>query len=295
MYQKILVTLDGSELAERAIHYATTIARRVNGEIIVFSVFEREIYEENLMRVYLEKKAEELQALGLKATVAIGYGEAADGIVNFSEKNDIDLIVMCTHGRSGITRWITGSISSKVIQESYTPLLLIKTGAMQTEFLAEELCEILVPLDGSKYSEAALPYATNIANKLNCEIVLLRVNNATELSSYLDPEFIPGWELYLAQAMPDIQDGLQNYLLEAKKRLEAEGFSVRSEFAFGRAADEIIKYAESHDINLIVMTTHGRSGFSHWAYGGVAYKLIHGTSKPTLLIRPRPSILNSNS
>jgi len=202
MYQKILVTLDGSELAERAIHYATTIARRVNGEIIVFSVFEREIYEENLMRVYLEKKAEELQALGLKATVAIGYGEAADGIVNFSEKNDIDLIVMCTHGRSGITRWITGSISSKVIQESYTPLLLIKTGAMQTEFLAEELCEILVPLDGSKYSEAALPYATNIANKLNCEIVLLRVNNATELSSYLDPEFIPGWELYLAQAMP---------------------------------------------------------------------------------------------
>ena len=295
MYQKILVTLDGSELAERAIHYATTIARRVNGEIIVFSVFEREIYEENLMRVYLEKKAEELQALGLKATVAIGYGDAADGIVNFSEKNDIDLIVMCTHGRSGITRWITGSISSKVIQESYTPLLLIKTGAMQTEFLAEELCEILVPLDGSKYSEAALPYATNIANKLNCEIVLLRVNNATELSSYLDPEFIPGWELYLAQAMPDIQDGLQNYLLEAKKRLEAEGFSVRSEFAFGRAADEIIKYAESHDINLIVMTTHGRSGFSHWAYGGVAYKLIHGTSKPTLLIRPRPSILNSNS
>jgi len=240
----------------------------------------------------MKKKVDELQALGLEAASVINYGRAADEIVDFAEKNDIDLIIMSTHGRSGISRWVTGSVSNKVMQESYVPLLLVKTGAMPHAAETDEGWKILAPLDGSKFSEASLPYAAGMANGPNSEVILFRVNETAEFSSYLAPELATGWEVYLNQVAPRLQESIQNYLQRKSEKLQSEGVSVRSVVASGRAAEEIIKYVESNDIALIVITTHGRSGFKHWAYGSVTNKVVHGTSKPTLLIRMRPTILD---
>jgi len=295
MYETVLVPLDGSELAEYAILYAKTIATRMKSKIIVLSACGEEERSEHDMRAYLEKKTEELQASGLEATSVVTCGHAADEILGFAKKNDIDLIIMSTHGRSGISRWVTGSVSNKVMQESYIPLLLIKTNVMPRASETGESWRILVPLDGSEFSEASLPHATGMANGPNCEIILFRVNEVAEVSLYFAPELMSGWERYVEQARLATNKHIQSYLQRMSEKLQSEGLSVRSVVGSGRAAQEIVKYAESYDIDMIAMTTHGRSGFSHWPYGSVANKVIHGTSKPTLLIHPKPKTVQASS
>jgi len=294
-YKRILVPLDGPELSRISLHYAELIARKASSQIILFHACTTAEYQElGLLRMYLEKEADGLKASGLEAASVATCGHAADEILGFAEKNDIDLIVMSTHGRSGIRRWVTGSVSNKVMQESYIPLLLIKTNGMPQACATGEGWRILVPLDGSEFSEASLPHAAGMANGPNREIILFRVNEVAELPLYFAPEIIPRWVRYVEWVRPEIEKRIQNYLEQIRRELESEGLSVHCEVTSGKAAEEIIKYAESPDINMIAMATHGRSGFSHWAYGSVASKVLHGTSKPILLIRLQPTILAPN-
>lgn len=293
MYRSLMVPLDGSALAETAISYAEGIAKRAKSKIILFSTCAEGELSEHEASIYLGGKVEELRALRLEATQAISHGAAADEILNFSEKNRVDLIIISTHGYSGISRWVAGSVCNKVIYESYVPVLLVKTGPTPVVVPKKEAWSILVPLDGSELSEVSLIYASDLANKLNGKILLFLVEEAPGLPLNIATKLINTWGEYIKQIQASVRQGIQKYLNEVKGNLEDGSFAVSYEVGHGRASEEILKYAESYDIDLIAMTTHGSSGFGHWAYGSVASKVIHGTSKPVLLIRPRPNILDS--
>lgn len=143
MYKKILVPLDGSELAKKALPQAEKLANAFGSEITLFQVVPfMPIYgspelvtpliidekQKEVAERYLLGLAEELKQKGLKVSAAVKTGQqVAVEIIDFAKENGADLIIMCTHGRSGITRWVLGSIALKVLTRAETPILLIRS------------------------------------------------------------------------------------------------------------------------------------------------------------------------
>ncbi len=141
MYNKILVPLDGSELAEKALDHAEKLAKPFDAEIILFQVvpiapvyaaaefvtpFVVDEKQKEAVQRYLTNLAEELKKKGFRVTAKLKAGSlvAAD-IIDFAKESRVDLIVMCTHGHSGITRWALGSVTHKVLTRAETPVLLV--------------------------------------------------------------------------------------------------------------------------------------------------------------------------
>jgi len=141
MYKKILVPLDGSELAKKALDHAEKLARIFDAEILIFQVVPfMPIYgspelvtplivdekQKEAAERYLTNLAEEMKKRGHKVTSTVRTGQqVAVEIIDFAKESGADLIVMCTHGRSGITRWVLGSVAHKVLTRAETPILLI--------------------------------------------------------------------------------------------------------------------------------------------------------------------------
>jgi nucleotide-binding universal stress UspA family protein len=143
MYKKILVPLDGSELAKKALNEAEKLAKFFDAEITLFQVVPfMPIYgspelvtpliidekQKEAAEKYLANLTEELKGRGLKVTALVKTGQqVAVEIIDFAKESGVDLIVMCTHGRSGITRWVLGSVAHKVLVRAETPILLLRS------------------------------------------------------------------------------------------------------------------------------------------------------------------------
>jgi nucleotide-binding universal stress UspA family protein len=284
-YRKVLVPLDGSELAERAITYAKSLAKAKGSELIIFTVSVASVGQlDRPMKAYLELKAKELQSQGIKASIAISYGNMADEIIKFADKNKIDLIIISTHGHSGIKRWVLGSVALKVLHGACTPVLLIKSRAHKISEV--EFKKILIPIDGSPFSEASIPYVKEMAKETSGEIILLRVSEPPVLSADRSPAIKPSWEEYRNIIMAEIQRQAEEYLEGIKANIEKSGIKVRSQAILGKAAESILQVAKKENINLIAMTTHGRTGVSRWVYGSGASRIVEESLQPVMLIRP---------
>ncbi len=307
MYKKMLVPLDGSELAEAVFVYAKELAGRLDLDMTFLNVCtpeERELLP--MHRAYVERVAEtvrhqseevqvrgeagpEGQAMQARGEVAVGY--PAEEIVRYAEEHSIDLIMMATHGRSGIGRWALGSVADKVLRASSTPVWLVPAGIPE-EIVYDKWPQrtILVPLDGSEMGEAVLPHVEALAKQRGPElvdVVLLRVCEYPVIP--LDyAEGVPvGWEKQMEQESARCRQLAVDYLHTMEKQLREKGLAVKSEVLEGKPAEAIIDYATKNPFNLIAMATHGRSGLSRWAYGSVAAKVVAGVSSPLLLIRPK--------
>jgi len=143
MYKKILVPLDGSELAKMALDQAEKLAKTFDGEIILFQVVPfMPIYgspelvtplivdekQKEAAERYLANLREELEKKGLRVAAMVRTGQqVAVEIIDFAKESGVDLIIMCTHGRSGISRWVMGSVTLKVLTRAETPILLIRS------------------------------------------------------------------------------------------------------------------------------------------------------------------------
>jgi nucleotide-binding universal stress UspA family protein len=128
-YKKILVPLDGSELAEKALPYTKAIAKLKNSQVTLFavSVTTPGSRRTRLLKTYMDVSANSLKTKGIKVSTAIAYGNVADEIIEYADKNKVELIVISTHGYSGIKRWMLGSVTQKVLYGTCTPVLLIKS------------------------------------------------------------------------------------------------------------------------------------------------------------------------
>lgn len=150
MYKRILVTLDGSEVAEEVIPYALDIGEKMGSEVVLLRVSPPvQVLEEDgkiistidqeMERVaadynqYLNRIAFQFRAKGLKVLTAVRFGDAAEEIVEYAKENGVDLIAMCTHGRSGIRRWVYGSVADRVLRAASTPVLLVRASGAPHE------------------------------------------------------------------------------------------------------------------------------------------------------------------
>jgi nucleotide-binding universal stress UspA family protein len=287
-YKKLLVPLDGSELAERALPYAQSIAKAMGSEITLFTVSIASAEQlDRPMKAYLELKSRELQSQGIKATSAVTYGTVPDEIVSFADNNNIDLIIISTHGYSGIKRWVLGSVARKVLYGTSVQVLLIKSKAPRVSHV--ELKKLLLPLDGSPFSERPIPFIQQLTKDSRTEIFLTLVCEPPLVPSYGDHPINPTWEKHRDEVWIEAKKQAAEYLKKMAAGLQKQGMKVKSQVIpgeLGRVAETILQLAEKDKVDLIAMATHGRSAVSRWVYGGIASRIVEQSVQPVLLIRP---------
>jgi len=305
-YQRMLVPLDGSEPAEKVLVYAKEFAGRLDLDVSLLYVCTKEEYQVLPMhRSYVERLAEQVktQATAIRAGIGgpsrgkavqvagrVTVGYPPEEILRYADENKIDLILMTTHGRSGVKRWVLGSVADKVLRASKLPVLLVRPSASgETPYDKWPRRRLVVPLDGSKLAESVLPHVEALAKQKGLEgmeVVLLRISEPPEIQSDYPASMPVTWEEHVKEETASRKRGAEQYLAAVEKRLKDAGLNVRTEALVGKPAQEIVDYCSKDGFSLIVMATHGRSGLSRWAFGSNAEKVLMGTASPIILIRP---------
>ena len=301
MYRRMLVPLDGSKLAEMAFVYAKELAGRLHMDLVLFHVCQDGESERCAMqRVYVQRAAEMVEdqsrgvqrdsgmepgdrEVGARAEVAVGH--SAEEILRYAEENRIDLILMTSHGESGVTRWALGSVADKVLRASTVPVWLVP--ARVGPEIVYDRCPnrtMLVPLDVSELAECVLPHVEALTKQRGTEVmevVLIGVVEPLPTPSQYAHDVVC-WEEHVAHSTRINE----RYLARVRGRLERAGLRVRAEVLLGRPADEIVRYANTNPCNMVVMSTHGRSGLDQSSYGCVTGRVLQDATRPVLLIRP---------
>lgn len=295
MYEKILVPLDGSALAEVALPYAEELAGRLGSEVTLAYVSESaEDQYQHMHQFYIQKIVETTkqgaerylekpQGRTIKVKSAILFGNPAEKIVDYADKEDVGLIVMATHGQSGIRRWALGSVADKVVRATQRPVVLIRAKGSRPDVREKGILNrALVPLDGSKEGEVIIPYIKELASKLRAEVILLQViaigYQAITAEGY---EYV----MFSEQQMASDKAFAKGYLDKVGARLRRKGVAAKSEVRFGNAAEEIINLAGKIHADVVAMSTHGRSGVGRWVFGSVSERVLHEGGTPLLLVR----------
>jgi nucleotide-binding universal stress UspA family protein len=302
MFTRVLVPLDGSALAERALGPAAGLARAGGSaaQLILMRApvptqlfFAAEggyglLYPEQSLAeaneaaaAYLESVRAAQATAGCAARSVLLEGDAAGAIVDAASEERADLIVMSSHGYSGLARWLLGSVAEKVLHAAPCPVLVVRS--------PEPITRLLVTLDGSALAEQVLGPALALACGLDLPITLLRV--------------VPDMSARALSELDDFEHGLgQRWLQETEaeataylERVAAEGLPgaprVERVVRLGPAAPVILKYAEQHASGCIGMATHGRTGLRRWIYGSVTERVLHAAPVSMLVVRPQPADL----
>ena len=296
MYEKILVPLDCSDLAEIALPYAEELAGSMGSEITLIHVSESADGEYDPMhRAYIEKMVEitkhsikkYFEKLSVK-TIKVGSvffaGHIAEQIVDYAEEQKIDLIVMATHGRSGIRRWILGSVAAKVVSASEQPMLLIRANDTSPKRRKKHIFKkALVPLDGSKESESIISYIGELASKLKAEVMLFHVIAPVQFFSGIPGE--ASNQTYGPDEIDKIVAKKKGYLDTLGAGLKDKGIKTSSRVVVGEPAKDIISKADEIHADVVAMSTHGHSGIDRWTLGSTADTVLHGGNTPIMLVR----------
>jgi nucleotide-binding universal stress UspA family protein len=290
-YQKILVPLDGSEIAEKALPYAKSIAKLKNSNLTLFAVSLSIFVDrrDRLFTSYLEVNADDLKAEGIDTSTAMGYGDVAEQIIEYANNNKIDLIVMATHGYSGAKKWMFGSITIKVLYGTSIPVLLIKS---KSPAVSTEFNRILVPVDGSPFSESTFPYVVDLAQNTDKEVLLLHICEPPVVPSYGSRPINQKWKKYRDEMWEELEKLSDTYLDKIMADMKRKGVKVKSRVVkaqTGEVTKTILEISREENIELTIMATQGRTGVNRLVYGNVANKMVEEMPQPVMLIRPAPS------
>jgi nucleotide-binding universal stress UspA family protein len=297
MFKHLLVPLDGSNLAEAALPYASALAQNLGASVTLIHVIERNppekvhgathLKDARAAQMYLDNVAQ--HAFGPSVHVICHVhtsevSEVAHSIVEHAGEFQPDLIVMCTHGESDLKQRISGSIAQQVISQGKTSLLLIppnETGASASYMLKT----ILVPLDGDPEHEQGIRVALGVAKANMGSLHMLVVINT--------PETLTGEKAATSRMLPGMTAELlniseqtaSNYLREQLALLKSSGLTLSAEVARGEPARTIVATAKRIKADLIVLGTHGKSGIDAFWQGSVAPKVSNRSDVPMLLVR----------
>lgn len=306
-YRKILVPIDGSELAERAVAPSLRIARAMAREakhddqapaihLILLRVVSTPamvsadpvLYDELIRmgsdeaQAYLRSVAAELEVDGVSVETRTVTGPPAEAIVNFAEDNSVDLIVISSHGRTGGNRWVYGSVAEKVLHHAPCAVIIIRAQATVEMFANRS---ILVPLDGSPLAETALAPAMALANGVGSDIKLLRVVPMQEPTPQSVDMAARRYGELMDEAYQREKAAAETYLQQIYNAWPSDHVFFDVQVTGGNVADAIVDYAEEQRADLIIMSSHGRSGMGRWLHGSVAEKVLQGARCATMIIR----------
>ncbi|HEU5380984.1 MAG TPA: universal stress protein [Ktedonobacteraceae bacterium] len=315
MFKRILVPLDGSDRAEQALPLAAHLARVAGGTIVLLqvadtlnrvgaysggaTVFLQDLVEKDLLNAtaYLSRIATSGELKGIETNIAVFSGLPATHILDVAYEQDIDLIVMCSHGYTGFKRWALGSVAQKVVRQSTVPILLVREQNTQLREKLAHSMRVQVALDGSLLAESMLQPAIDLSAALSAPLPgALHLVRVLPFSS----DFDYGQDDAVAKARrQDVQEA-QIYLRELQKRLLEENpdFYIMTSLAMSMdIAQTLIDIAETGKgeglseitgcSDIIALATHGRSGPARWVLGSVTERILGATSLPLLIVRPQ--------
>jgi nucleotide-binding universal stress UspA family protein len=290
MLKTILVPLDGSTLAERALTYAAVLARRSNAKIVLVEAVQAHTLPgvdpsnaqfelTNGAEAYLKSKSDRLDADGIRAEAHVCYDSPVCAILGAAERQQADLIVMSTHGRGGLSRMLYGSVADQILRRSKIPVLLVPS-IVEHAWPPDGPLSLLVPLDGSELAADALQPAGLLTELFGARLTLLRAIQPAAYPLYGEGyAYIPfDEEAELAEA--------RRYLEDQASRLGESGGRVNTKVAVGEPARVIGEIAREQDVDVVVMATHGHGGLSRLILGSVATATLRHTTAPLLLVRP---------
>jgi nucleotide-binding universal stress UspA family protein len=320
MFKRILVPLDGSLHAERALPVAARLAQVSGGTVVLLQVVSpvtdfvsypavdpwllqsASDAELEVARDYLESltHVDSLQDVHTEATIIVG--QAAAGILSVVQTHAIDLIVLCSHGYTGMKRWVLGSVAEKVAHHAPVPVLLLREGGpalVGPPSHAEGPLRALVPLDGSVHAQAALVPAGQLIAALAAPgpgalhlTRVIRMPDAAKFSQSEREAVMHKAKLYLSNTVEHIREGLVASPLNDLKLAITWSVAIENDVAAG-----IIRMAEGGEdtegagifggANLIAMAIHGYTGFQRWAMGSITERVLHATKLPLLIVRPQ--------
>ncbi len=269
----ILVPLDGSGLAETSLSVAQCMSLALNAPVNLLTVNQdfspssdsisgpgHSVNGDHMM--YLQQIAFQLETSGVSTQTLVNNGPVAEAIFSTVSLGN-NLIVMSTHGRSGIKRLVAGSVASKVIQMSNQPVLLLRpTGSWRSR--ATRFKHLLVALDGSSYSERVLPYVRLIARNFSSDVTLLTVPIGLTSETY--------------------KNQIKEYLEKVSGELLQDGIPTQVKVTGSGPARTIISMSREENIDLIMLATQGRGGFDRLMLGSVAHRVIEDMPCPLFLV-----------
>ncbi len=294
-FEKLLVPLDGSRLAEEALVPAASLARHLGSEIMLLHVLERDaplsvhgdrhITEADEGAGYLEDVAARLRAEGLEVRTHLhsrGVDSVAVAIDAHAHEYGTDLIVMCKHGRSGLRDRIMGNIAQQILRGGGTPILLrTQQGPPPRRF---ELARILVPLDFEHDVDAVLGVVCELAVAYGSAVTLLTAvptlaeARRESISARLLPRTTAaGLEMEREEAGGELR--------RHGEQLARRGVDVEVALADGEPAAAILDEARARRADLVVLSTHARAGFETWLEHSVGGRVIAGGPENLLLLR----------
>ncbi|UCG23845.1 MAG: universal stress protein, partial [Chloroflexota bacterium] len=278
-FDRFLVPLDGSEFAEQALPLAQALGRAHDSQLILLTVRQTSGSPRGLPLIqggldgdlreherYLGRIVSELVGQGQRLQPQIASGQIAEQINAVAAEQEVDLLVMSTHGRSGVGRVLLGSVASEVLRQSTFPMLLVRPRevADSREPVFERL---MVTLDGSDKAERVLPYAQALAKRFDSEILLLSVPDDLQAESQLV--------------------SLKRYLEDIAGALTATGLTVRPMVTGSDPAHTIVELARANDADLIMLATHGRGGRERLMFGSVADTVVRNSHRPIFMVPVR--------
>ncbi len=332
MFNRILVPLDGSTLAERAIPHAEQFARIFGSSIILLQVLDPTSYHENPNPVdplswQIRKAEAELYLNGIairlqdnlresaldedehpkkdRVIYSIREGKTAENIVNFAHAENIDLLVISTHGSGGLSRWNISSVTQKVINLIYLPVLIVRAyNQPEAEETRIHYRRILLPIDSSRRAECSLSAGIALSRG---EMALERSPSTQRtrsdapshpakliLAAVIKPPELPIPEPYpveIGQLSEQLlyvsRQAVNDYLNKMKERLSGECETcVLENNSVSSAIQQLASQEE--DIDLVVLCAHGYTGQFSGPYGSVARNYIEHGTKPVLVIQDIP-------
>jgi len=288
MYDHILVPTDGSDHAGRAVDHATVLAEAFDATVHLLTVVDIEaaagpFSAGGVDEEYIEQRsADQREALAalqadldddIAVETAVVTGHPADGILDYVADNEVDLLVMGTHGRSGLRRYLTGSVAERVLRLSPVPVLT--TRAAEEAPVGSGYDDILVPTDGSERADAAVAHALAVAGAFGSTIHAVSVVNVGDIAT--------GGELSVPSELLDELAAAATEAVEAvASEARSAGVDAVTAVSTGQPKHDLLEYVDANGIDLVCMGTHGRTGLDRVLLGSTAEALVRRSAVPVL-------------
>ena len=292
MYETILIPTDGSDEAEYAAQYGLAFAAVSGATVHVLSVVDESLYprtavlSDDLIEQGLEEArreaseaVERIAAMapeGVDCVTETRKGVPAALVTDYADEQGVDLVVMGTHGRTGLRRYIIGSVTEQVVRTADVPVLTVRKPEGATVEGRPDIDRVLVPTDGSDESMAAVDHAIDIAERYGATVHGLYVVDQRALSSYYEAGPLMG---DLLETLTEVGEDATEAVRE---RAEARGVAAETEVRQGLPASAIREYADDNDVDLVVMGTHGRTGVERYLLGSVTERVVRTSDVPVL-------------
>jgi len=300
VFRRVLVPLDGSHLAEAVLPHVSAIAHVSEAQVYLLRVldplssvtrpatvdpFDWQMHKAEA-ESYLREISTRLQAAGIRTSEEVLEGKAAETVVDYTHTHSIDLILLSSHGQSGISGWNVSSVVQKIILRAQTSILIIRAYQPPVEDPGDlHYRRIVAPLDGSQRAEIVLPVAVSLARFHQASLVIAHVVQRPELPRRTPPT---QEDMDLVQKITERnQMEASLYLDEIKARMDISvDISVSTSESVRTALHQIV---EQQGADLVILSAHGYSGETRWPYGSTVVSFIAYGTTPLLVVQDLPS------